>query len=250
MEYYWILLCVVLLFIAIGIVLFFIERNRPFNVEDISLKKKWLKYYLKKYATKTVEKRYRNSGKKIATKKGVYTANFLRDVQKEKEQIIKECFHNGVFNKEICNYVKNNYEKPKVKDFNEIISNYRKNRIIELEMKKESFLDGLEYINPKLFFDIKKTQIGDVVGVYIIHNKIKEMYYVGQAKKLFFRVNQHFTGHGNGDIYADYKYGDKFEIKIVKLSESGYDDLDLLEKDLIKKYDAYESGYNKTHGNK
>ena len=90
---------------------------------------------------------------------------------------------------------------------------------------------------------------GDIVGVYIIHNQTKGMYYVGQAKRVFFRVNQHFTGHGNGDVYADYKYGDDFAIKIVKLSNSGYADLDRLEKDLIDRYDAFNSGYNKTSGN-
>ena len=63
-------------------------------------------------------------------------------------------------------------------------------------------------------------------------------------------MNQHFTGHGNGDVYADYKYGDSFLIKIVKLSSSGYSDLDALERDLIKKYNAYSAGYNKTSGNR
>ena len=75
------------------------------------------------------------------------------------------------------------------------------------------------------------------------------MYYVGQAKKLFFRINQHFTGHGNGDVYADYKAGNSFKMMIIPLADSGYKDIDLLEKDMIKKYRAYECGYNKTKGN-
>ena len=111
------------------------------------------------------------------------------------------------------------------------------------------FLNGVQDITPEEFFEIKKHQNGDVVGVYIIHNETNGRYYVGQAKKLFFRINQHFTGHGNGDVYADYKYGDDFAIKIIRLSESGYDDLDHLEKDMIKKYHAYSIGYNKTSGN-
>lgn len=100
------------------------------------------------------------------------------------------------------------------------------------------------------FFDLKKEQQGDFVGVYILYNATKRMYYVGQATKIFFRINQHFTGKGNGDIYADYKYGDIFYIGMIKLSESGYDDLNKLEKDKIKEYDAFEKGYNKTKGNK
>ena len=89
-----------------------------------------------------------------------------------------------------------------------------------------------------------------MVGVYIFHNESKDLYYVGQAKRLFFRINQHFTGHGNGDVYADYKYGDDFAIKIIPLADSGYQDIDLLEKDVIQKYDAYHRGYNRTRGNR
>ena len=96
---------------------------------------------------------------------------------------------------------------------------------------------------------MKGQQSGDMVGVYIIHNESKDMYYIGQAKRLFFRINQHFTGHGNGDVYADYKYGDDFSIKIIPLADSGYQDIDLLEKDMIQKYDAYHKGYNRTKGN-
>lgn len=66
---------------------------------------------------------------------------------------------------------------------------------------------------------------------------------------MIFRINQHFTGHGNGDVYADYKYGDQFKIRAIRLVDSGYSDLDKLERDLIEKYEAYQLGYNKTKGN-
>lgn len=104
-------------------------------------------------------------------------------------------------------------------------------------------------ITPEDFFQVKKRIDGDTVGVYVIFNETKQMYYVGQAKRLFFRVNQHFTGHGNGDVYADYKLGDSFKIELVNLADSGYSDIDKLEKDLIRKYHAYTSGYNRTRGN-
>jgi excinuclease UvrABC nuclease subunit len=54
-----------------------------------------------------------------------------------------------------------------------------------------------------------------VSGVYILNNVTKGMYYIGQAKSIFDRVNQHFTGKGNGDVYADYKYGSVFTITLV-----------------------------------
>ena len=89
----------------------------------------------------------------------------------------------------------------------------------------------------------------DFVGVYIIFNETQNLYYVGQAKKVLQRVAHHFSGHGNGDVYADYKYGDEFTIKTIAFSTSGYDSLDKLEKDTIDTYDAYSEGYNKTRGN-
>ena len=52
----------------------------------------------------------------------------------------------------------------------------------------------------------------DFPGVYILHNLDKDMYYVGQGKRVMQRVGNHFAGHGNGDVYADYKYGDRFSI--------------------------------------
>lgn len=51
-------------------------------------------------------------------------------------------------------------------------------------------------------------------------------------------------------MYADYKYGDKFEINLVSLRESGYDSLDALERDAIEAYGAYTKGYNRTRGNR
>jgi len=87
-------------------------------------------------------------------------------------------------------------------------------------------------------------------GVYILHNVTKDKYYIGQGRKVLDRVNMHFTGHGNGDVYADYKYGDIFTIKIIALAKSGFRTLNELEKETISYYDAYRKGYNKTRGNR
>lgn len=87
-------------------------------------------------------------------------------------------------------------------------------------------------------------------GVYILFNSTKNMYYVGQGKEVLNRVNAHFTGKGNGDVYADYKYGDKFTIKIISLEKSGYLSLNELERHTIMTYDSFASGYNKTRGNR
>lgn len=104
-------------------------------------------------------------------------------------------------------------------------------------------------MTPEEFFHARESTSGDIVGVYIIHNLTQDKYYVGQAKRVMFRVNQHLTGHGNGDVYADMKMGNEFRIQIVRLVDSGYSDLDKLERDLIAQYHAYDTGYNRTKGN-
>lgn len=89
----------------------------------------------------------------------------------------------------------------------------------------------------------------EFTGVYILHNVTKDMYYVGQSARVNQRVRQHFTGHGNGDVYADYKYGDDFTVRAIAMEGSGYMSIDALECDMIDVYSAFESGYNKTCGN-
>lgn len=116
-------------------------------------------------------------------------------------------------------------------------------------------------ITPKEFFAMRNASDGgrgkehisnkyDFTGVYILYNKTKNMYYVGQAKRIFSRVNSHFTGHGNGDVYADFKYGDKFVIRMVRLKGSGCKTLNELERKTITFYNSFAKGYNKTRGNK
>ena len=117
--------------------------------------------------------------------------------------------------------------------------NYKKN----LQKNKSGFI-SLESFNI-----MKNSAKADYVGVYIIYNKTRNKYYVGQAKRMFYRVAQHFGSHGNGDIYADYKYGDDFYVRLIKLSDSGFDNIDQLEKHYIDLYAAEETGYNKTKGN-
>ncbi len=89
----------------------------------------------------------------------------------------------------------------------------------------------------------------DFTGIYVLHNVSKDMYYVGQSIKVVDRVRQHLTGHGNGDVYADFKYGDAFTVSALSLGESGYGSLNDLERDTIAAYDAYRKGYNRTSGN-
>ena len=115
-------------------------------------------------------------------------------------------------------------------------------------------------MSPEAFFRLRNktaknsrrfiSQKYDYEGVYILYNKTRHMYYVGQAVNVLSRINQHLTGHGNGDVYADFKYGDRFSITSIRLRGSGYATLNELERHCIAQYKADSTGYNKTRGNR
>lgn len=131
-------------------------------------------------------------------------------------------------------------------------------KIKKTKQKIKELADNTLEITPKEFFEIKNSKTGrksivkqyDFAGVYILYNSTKNMYYVGQSVNVFKRVNNHLTGHGNGDVYADLKYGDDFKIKMIALANSGFNTLNTLERNTIMTYNAYAKGYNKTKGNK
>lgn len=223
--------------------------NRPLDIDTFSIYDTEFHSAIHKIALDNVSRKYYILSKPIVTKKGAYRATFLNDVEKERRRITDEYDFWKNDSLAFKTYVKQNYPEIKVKDLETVIDSYIRYEEVESEIKLDGFVSSEDFITINEFNVLKSKQTGDIVGVYIIYNSTQNMYYVGQATRLFFRVNQHFTGHGNGDIYADYKYGDAFFVKIVKLSESGYDDLNLLEKDLIKEYNAYTYGYNKTKGN-
>lgn len=130
---------------------------------------------------------------------------------------------------------KNKQEETKIKE--------RINKITSLQ--KEITLKTFFELRKNYFKLHKPNYIGQK-GVYVIYNKTKDMFYVGQSKNLWKRLNDHFTGKGNGDIYADYKYGNKFTIKMILLCKSSYRDINKLEHDTISNY--YGKSYNKNKG--
>lgn len=89
----------------------------------------------------------------------------------------------------------------------------------------------------------------DCEGTYVLYNQQDNKYYVGQATSLKRRLHQHFTGKGNGDVYMDYRLGKPFTIYIFPLGDSQFKTLNEQERHYIAKYRAFETGYNKTHGN-
>ena len=110
-------------------------------------------------------------------------------------------------------------------------------------------LDGKELTGSEFLLSSSIFMNDDFTGVYVLHNTTKGLYYVGQSVHVWKRLSDHLMGRGNADVYADMKYGDKFTIRAIPLVGSGYKNLNDLERDTIKSYDAYEHGYNKTRGN-
>ncbi|MBR3245048.1 MAG: GIY-YIG nuclease family protein [Parasporobacterium sp.] len=114
-------------------------------------------------------------------------------------------------------------------------------------MKK--IVENAEECTVDEFFTIKSSA-NDFVGVYVLYNKTKDMFYVGQSKNVYKRVSNHLNGKGNGDVYADFKYGNHFTIRVIPLAGSGYTSLNQLERHYIDYYKAFSKGYNKNRGNK
>ena len=71
-----------------------------------------------------------------------------------------------------------------------------------------------------------------------------ENVYVGQSLHVCSRVRNHLTGHGNGDVYADVRNGKPVFVKIAPCSPQ---QMNALEKSLIKAFNA-TSSYNNTAG--
>ena len=140
-----------------------------------------------------------------------------------------------------------------------LILEIRKKRKIRSQIR--DLANNTTEITPEEFFKIRNKSFGgrgnplysnnyNFTGVYILHNKTKDLYYVGQGKKVFNRINSHLRGSGNGDVYADYKYNDSFTIRTIALESSGFKSIDELERHAIETYDAYKKGYNRNRGNR
>ena len=121
----------------------------------------------------------------------------------------------------------------------------------EYRLRLSRILNNAEEMTVPAYLNLRRNHPKDIdiPGVYVLHNHTKNMYYVGQSGSLKNRVFKHFTGGGNGDVYADYKYGNTFTIQLIPITSSGYTDLNKLEKDMITRFNAYDGGYNKNRGN-
>lgn len=225
-------------------------RDKPFQAQMATLNDSYIKKALREVANSSTKKDFEAADKPIVKQNGHYRSSFIQSYNLTYQDIVQRCFDGIYFSKDFCYFCNNNFREPKRTDVPSIIRAF----LAELQMREQSnfenFVSQGSVLTPQEFFAAKSLKQGDLVGVYVIHNTTKDKYYVGQAKRLFFRINQHFSGTGNAYVFADYQYGDAFTIKIIPLASSGQSDLDLLERQLISYYNAYTNGYNRNRGNK
>ena len=90
-----------------------------------------------------------------------------------------------------------------------------------------------------------------LVGIYLIYNYDRDLYYVGQSKDMVKRVYQHFMlNMGSPELHEDYCSGEKFSISLIPLAKTSFSSLDDLEDYAIRAYNSLlPNGYNKTPGN-
>ena len=121
----------------------------------------------------------------------------------------------------------------------------RNHNRMEALKSKSSNVTPEEFLSKRMWVTTDKGEKGDFTGVFVLHNLTKDKFFVGHSIHVLERVRQYFTGQGNGDVYADWKMGDKFIISTLSLVDSGHKDLNELEQEIIEAYDARNHGYNK-----
>lgn len=120
---------------------------------------------------------------------------------------------------------------------------------------KDYKIDFLNDDKDETFYSLKNSfsmKWDDVIkGVYIIKNKTKDKYYVGQSKDVFKRVfKDHWNKGGVKNIIfaKDWYDNDEFYWKYFKRETK--DELDDLEREYIEIHNSFKNGYNGTGGNK
>lgn len=92
--------------------------------------------------------------------------------------------------------------------------------------------------------------VPSITGVYVLKNLTNRKVYVGQASSLQRRLNAHFSGKGNADVFQDYYNKHQFQVEYIGINKSGVESIHELESMYIKFYNSNLKGYNKTKGNR
>lgn len=213
------------------LIVFFERKINELNNKKDEIENEWLYFYDKKIMF--------NKRKKL---------NYLEMLSNNLDKKINKY----VQKKELILEKQKKWKNQLLIDFEKLsyIIEQEKNKIIN---SKDSIInfESLRYFlsQQNLYINVK--------GCYVIKNSINGKVYVGQSKNIRNRIKQHFNDDASpkNEIFL-YDYmnvpkkfqNDLFEIAIIPCETK--DELDELERKLIKKYDSYNFGYNRTQGNK
>lgn len=252
------------------------EYDKEINIQTSRLKKEQNKIMLLEYKAKRLEKKLNFSlEKKNLLLKAIFTLGIILllksgrriSILKIRAQYLKNDIDEA--NKkceDLLNTIKEINEKKdqEVNNYNLRVNELNKRKIDVLEnyrlkieqitpLPVEYSADNNDFIPLKIFVGYQYKKI---IGVYIIHNKEFDKYYVGQSKDVFKRITRgHFSGTTIKNIIfaedyfkSNYEKKDEiFEVKIIELQTK--DELDKVEREMILKYDSFVNGYNGTSGN-
>lgn len=125
-------------------------------------------------------------------------------------------------------------------------------------------------VTPQELIELKDKSVRGILGIknfagiYIIHNSVKDIYYVGQSESVFDRAYMHFVTNPEEikgryeltvkfnlpEIYIDYSSGDEFNISLIPLENTSFSSLNELEGYAIVAYNSLvPDGYNRVMGN-
>lgn len=229
-------------------------ENKHLNIRKCTRCNTYINSMFKHLANTDIIREFENVGRPIYDTSGEYKSDFLLAVHNRQLDMMNICFSGDYFCENFCKFVETNYPNVARKHLIKIINTYLSYREKMLHETFDRFIRRNSDIPLSVseIKNIKKHNMVDVVGVYIIYNETKNKYYVSQSVNVFGKLVEHFDGTGHPEIYVDFKNNNDFSITVVKLNESGYDDLDILEQDLIIRYDSINSGYNAAyvHNNK
>lgn len=183
--------------------------------------------------------------------------SFLGYVSKE------EAFLNKEINKKNIEWNKDhkiNIDQQNQKILKEIEKFNKKNQL-KIDHLQEKFDEienkeiKIENIDEDGWNDLKTasnfsySNLNNKKGIYIIWNKTKNKYYVGQSKNIGKRLSQHVKdGEVKNILFAkDWYDNNEFVFKYYFCETK--DELDFLQKRYIDEYSAFENGYNSTNGN-
>lgn len=221
-------------------------ENKHLNIRKCTRCNAYVNGVFKRLANKDITQEFENVGRPIYDVSGEYKSDFLLAVNNRQLDMMNICFFGDYFCEDFCKFVETNYPDVTRRHLAKIIDEYLIHRDKMLHETFDRYIRRNSDIPLSVseIKNIKKHNMIDIVGVYIIYNETKNKYYVAQSVNVFGKLMKHFDGTGHPDIYADYNDNNDFSITIVKLDESGYESLDALEQDLIIRYDSVNSGYN------